>query len=56
MGGPRINLDKLVGRIGLDISLLKWLATQGGRRVAVLSAISLARARRAAKPRCRQGA
>jgi hypothetical protein len=30
--GPRINLDKLVRRIVLDIALLKWFATTGGRR------------------------
>jgi hypothetical protein len=42
---PRINLDKLLARIVLDINLLHWFATTGGRRGAVLSAIALARRR-----------
>jgi hypothetical protein len=33
---PRINLDKLVRRIVLDICLLRWFATTGGRKVAAL--------------------
>ena len=44
MAGPRINLDKLVRRIVLDIALLKWFATNGGRKAAAQSAINLARA------------
>ena len=40
----RVNLDKLVRRIALDIALLKWFATTGGRKPAALSAIDLARA------------
>jgi hypothetical protein len=43
MRTPRINLDKLVRSIVLDISLLKWFATSGGRRLAAISAISLQR-------------
>ena len=43
-GSTRINLDKLVRQIVLDISLLKWFATRGGRQVAALSAIALQRA------------
>jgi len=43
-GPSRVNLDKLVRRICLDIALLKWFATTGGRKVAALSAIGLARA------------
>jgi hypothetical protein len=38
---PRINLDKLVARIELDINSLHWFAAHG--RVAVLAAIDLAR-------------
>ena len=40
----RVNLDKLVRWIVLDITLLKWFATHGGRKDAALSAIDLARA------------
>lgn len=43
MSRPPLDFDKLVRRIVLDTSLLRWFAENGGRRDAVLSAISLAR-------------
>ena len=39
---PIINLDKVIRRTLLDIALLKWFATIGGRKVAVQWAIRLA--------------
>ncbi len=38
-----IDLNKLVHRILLDIALLRWFATSGGRGLAVISAIVSAR-------------
>jgi hypothetical protein len=40
---PRVDLDKLVRRIVLEVSLLKWFATHGQRQDGALSAIELAR-------------
>ena len=40
---PRINLDKLVARIVLDVNLLHWFASHGGRRQSALASIALAR-------------
>jgi hypothetical protein len=40
---PRIDLNKLVGQIVLDVALLKWFA-DNDRRVAALSAIAVTRA------------
>jgi hypothetical protein len=41
--GPEIDVPKLVRRILIDIALLKWFGTTGGRGLAVISAIALAR-------------
>lgn len=38
-----LDFNALVRRILLDITLLRWFATTGGRSVAVISAIAVAR-------------
>jgi hypothetical protein len=40
IGTPRIDLNKLVGQIVLDVTLLIWFANHD-RRVATLSAIAV---------------
>jgi hypothetical protein len=40
---PKVNLEKLVRRIVLDVDLLHWFATNSGRRLAVLATIHQAR-------------
>ena len=42
-GDDGIDFNKLVRRILLYITLLKWFATTGGRSLPVISAIVLAR-------------
>ena len=41
---PPVNLDRLVGNIVLDCSLLRWFA-DNGRREEILAAIALQRTR-----------
>jgi hypothetical protein len=43
IGAPRIDLNRLVGQIVLDVALLRWFA-EHDRRVAALSAIAVTRA------------
>ena len=40
---PRLDLNKLVAQIVLDVALIKWFA-DNGRRIAALSAIAVTRA------------
>ncbi|HEY6257194.1 MAG TPA: hypothetical protein VIY51_15530 [Xanthobacteraceae bacterium] len=42
-GADGIDLHRLVRRIVLDVSLLHWFATTGGRGLAVIAAIVAAR-------------
>jgi hypothetical protein len=39
---PRLDLNRLVGQIVLDVALLRWFS-DNGRRVAALSAIAVTR-------------
>jgi hypothetical protein len=42
IGTPRMDLNRLVGQIVLDVALIKWFS-DNGRRVAALSAIATVR-------------
>jgi DNA primase len=43
MSDNGLDFNKLVHRILLDLTLLRWFATTGGRGIAVISAIASAR-------------
>jgi hypothetical protein len=46
---PRLDLNKLVAQIVLDVALLKWFS-DNDRRVAALSAIAVTRAAKGPHP------
>jgi hypothetical protein len=49
IGTPRLDLNRLVGQIVLDVALLRWFS-DNGRRVAALSAIAVTRQPRGNTP------
>ena len=42
---PKLNLDKLVAQVVLDLNLLHWFATKGERRQEILDIIARLRER-----------